>query len=92
MSFFDNIVLNFLKKIFAIEESHFYIDNPKTYKKIIDDMKSGIADYPILLLSDGPYYSLNEDWKNSDLRNEICVDNDYWQNIRQLARLNFLMR
>ncbi len=33
MSFFDNIVLNFLKKIFAIEESHFYIDNPKTYKK-----------------------------------------------------------
>ena len=77
MSFFDNIVLNFLKKIFTIEESHFYIDNPKTRKKIIDDMKSGIADYPIILLSDEPYYSLNEDWENSDLRNEICVDNDY---------------
>lgn len=77
MSCFDNIVLDFLKKIFTIEDSHFYIDNPKTYQRVINDIKSGIADYPILLLSDEPYYSLNEDWGNSDFRNEICVNNDY---------------
>lgn len=79
MNNLNETILELLSKILSLEMSHFYNASESPHmNKLLKDLRERTADFPVIALQDDtPFYLLNENQKDIDLKNAARAKNEY---------------